>query len=133
EKITVVLAPKPKKILVGLGTGDRLVSTQPDKAYTYTGDAPVSIKKPVSGPLTSPYGMRVHPITGVFKLHDGSDFSGACGTPIYAAAKGVVTSVSYEGGYGNKVDIDHGSGFVTSYSHLSSSSIEPGASVDSST
>lgn len=63
---------------------------------------------PVAGQVTSPYGMRVHPITGVYKLHDGTDFGAACGTPIRSPAAGVVTGAYYQPGYGNRLLIDHG-------------------------
>jgi murein DD-endopeptidase MepM/ murein hydrolase activator NlpD len=74
---------------------------------------------PVANPyITSPYGMRVHPVTGVYKLHDGTDFRAYCGTPIRAAAAGTVEWARYRGGYGNQVLISHSS-LMTSYSHLS--------------
>ncbi|MFW6205340.1 MAG: peptidoglycan DD-metalloendopeptidase family protein [Actinomycetota bacterium] len=83
--------------------------------------------------ITSPYGMRTHPITGVHKLHDGTDFSTGCGTPIKAAASGTVQWAEYRGGYGNQVLVDHGSvggtPLMTSYSHLSQFAVSPGATV----
>jgi murein DD-endopeptidase MepM/ murein hydrolase activator NlpD len=82
------------------------------------------LRYPVANPhITSPYGMRVHPVTGIYKLHDGTDFRAHCGTPIRAAAAGRVLWVRYRGGYGNQVAIDHGvvggNPLMTSYSHLS--------------
>ncbi len=50
----------------------------------------------MGGPVTSPYGMRVHPVTGVRKLHDGTDFGVACGTAVHAAAAGTVVSAFVE-------------------------------------
>jgi len=85
---------------------------------------------PVSGPVTSSYGMRVHPITGVYKLHDGTDFGAPCGTAIRAAAAGTVVQTGYAGGYGNQTVIDHGAvrgvGLATSYNHQTSYSVSPG-------
>ncbi len=52
--------------------------------------------------------MRFHPILHYWKLHDGTDFGGACGTPIRAAASGTVTDKYYNGGYGNRLFISHG-------------------------
>ena len=79
--------------------------------------------RPVLGPITSQYGMRVHPITGIYKLHDGTDFGVGCGTPIRAAASGTVLRTSYAGGYGNQTVIEHGvingSYLATSYNHQS--------------
>jgi murein DD-endopeptidase MepM/ murein hydrolase activator NlpD len=78
---------------------------------------------PVSGYVTSPYGMRFHPIYRTWKLHDGTDFGAACGTPIRAAADGTVVSMYYNSGYGNRIIIDHGLrggvGLGTTYNHLS--------------
>ncbi len=74
--------------------------------------------------ITSPYGMRMHPILHVYKLHDGTDFHADCGTPVYAAASGRVLAEYYNAGYGNRIILDHG--FVkgvslqTSYNHLTS-------------
>ena len=77
--------------------------------------------RPATGPVTSPYGMRRHPITGVWKLHDGTDFGAACGSPIRAAAAGTVASITSTSAYGNRLIIDHGTGapgqLQTSYNH----------------
>lgn len=63
---------------------------------------------PVSSRITSKYGMRLHPVLGYWKLHDGTDFGAACGTPIKAAYGGVVSERYYNAGYGNRLMIDHG-------------------------
>ena len=52
--------------------------------------------------------MRVHPVTGVYKLHDGTDFGVGCGTPVHAAASGTVIQAANVAGYGNQLVIDHG-------------------------
>jgi murein DD-endopeptidase MepM/ murein hydrolase activator NlpD len=74
--------------------------------------------------ITSPYGMRLHPILHIWELHDGTDFHAPCGTPVYAAAPGKVTSEYYNTGYGNRLFIDHGYvhgvSLWTSYNHLTS-------------
>jgi murein DD-endopeptidase MepM/ murein hydrolase activator NlpD len=88
------------------------------------------LARPVGGPVTSPFGMRVHPVTGVRKLHDGTDFGVPCGTPVHAAAGGTVLASRFEGAYGEQVTIDHGSGLQTSYSHLSRRGVAVGTSVD---
>ncbi len=82
------------------------------------------LSSPVAGYMTSPYGMRLHPIYNVYKLHDGTDFGAACGTPVRAAADGTVVSMYYNSGYGNRIILDHGLrggvGLGTTYNHLSS-------------
>jgi murein DD-endopeptidase MepM/ murein hydrolase activator NlpD len=85
-----------------------------------------SLARPVGGPITSPFGMRVHPITGVRKLHDGTDFGVPCGTPVHAAAAGTVTGVPTSSAYGKRILIRHRPGFETSYNHLSSRSVSVG-------
>ncbi len=70
--------------------------------------------------MTSPYGMREHPITGEHTLHTGTDFAGPDGTPILAAADGIVTVAEYTGGYGGLVVIEHtvdGQTVATAYAH----------------
>lgn len=78
---------------------------------------------PVNTYITSPFGMRFHPILRYWKLHDGTDFGGGCGTPIRASANGVVTERYYNGGYGNRLFVSHGvidgSSVTTVYNHLS--------------
>lgn len=63
---------------------------------------------PVKGRFTSPFGMRLHPVLGYWKLHDGTDIAASCGTPIRAAADGEVAERYYNAGYGNRLMIDHG-------------------------
>jgi murein DD-endopeptidase MepM/ murein hydrolase activator NlpD len=63
--------------------------------------------------------MRVHPITGVYKLHTGVDLGASTGTPIHAAAKGLVISTGWQRAYGQTVIIDHGNGVQTWYCHCS--------------
>lgn len=88
---------------------------------------------PVEGPVTSPYGMRLHPILHVWKLHDGTDFGVACGTPVRAAEDGTVTATYADDAYGNRVLVDHGriaGGEVsTSYNHLTDWTVTPGEPV----
>jgi murein DD-endopeptidase MepM/ murein hydrolase activator NlpD len=80
---------------------------------------PVEFQWPVRGPITSPFGMRVDPITGRYALHSGIDIGADYGTPIQAAADGIVIFSSWYGGYGNAIIIDHGSGLSTLYAHCS--------------
>ena len=77
--------------------------------------------------LTSPFGMRVHPISGKWKMHDGVDLAAAQGTPIYAAKSGKVTTTSYQaGGAGYYVSINHGDGFSSIYMHMTHYIVSPG-------
>jgi len=74
---------------------------------------------PVSGRITSTFGYRVHPITGVYKLHTGVDISVRTGTPVHAAADGTVIIAGWMPAYGYEVVIDHGGGVSTLYGHNS--------------
>ena len=67
--------------------------------------------------ITSNYGMRTHPITGVYKLHTGVDISATIGSDFTAIADGIVVKAEYNGAYGNMVIIDHGGGVQTLYAH----------------
>jgi murein DD-endopeptidase MepM/ murein hydrolase activator NlpD len=69
--------------------------------------------------VTSTYGYRTHPITRQHALHTGIDIAGPWGSPIYAAADGVITSSGWEGSYGYSVVIKHSSEYETRYGHLS--------------
>ena len=84
---------------------------------------------PVQGPVTSPFGMREHPVTGVYKLHTGTDFAAPTGEPIGAARDGVVRSAGWQSGNGNTVVIDHGDGVSTLYGHASTLLVQPGQRV----
>ena len=86
--------------------------------------------RPVSGPITSGYGYRIHPVLGYGKGHDGVDFGSACGTPVHASAAGTVVAVENHPASGNRVKIDHGDGVVTGYYHLQGFNTEVGAKVE---
>ena len=90
----------------------------------------VDLSYPLPGyPIVSKYGWRMHPILGIRKLHEGIDIWAPAGTPIRAAAGGVVVWAGPRGGYGNAVIIDHGSGVGTVYAHQSTVGVSPGQSV----
>ena len=74
---------------------------------------------PVAGRVSSEFGYRTHPISGVSKLHTGLDIAAPGGTPIGAAGSGTVIFAGWRGGYGNAVIIDHGEGITTLYAHQS--------------
>lgn len=68
---------------------------------------------------SSSFGWRIDPFTGKKAFHEGLDFPGPVGTPVMAAADGVVTEALLHSQYGNMIDIDHGNDFMTRYAHLS--------------
>lgn len=112
-----------------LGNSGDFVLISPDGAAPKPPDDAVrsgSLNWPVDGPVTSPFGTRVHPITGVKKLHDGTDIGADCGTPVSAVAPGRVIQRSSDTAYGNRVLVDHGGKKVTAYNHLSRQNVHKG-------
>lgn len=79
--------------------------------------------------ITSKYGMRVHPITGQYKLHTGVDISAPMGANFIAANDGIVVKAEYNTAYGRMVVIDHGGGISTLYAHGSEILVEVGQAV----
>lgn len=86
---------------------------------------------PFTRTVTSNFGMRTNPVTGVYKLHAGIDIAapGVRNTPAVAARAGTVIYAGYVNGYGNVVVVDHGGGFETRYAHLNSFSVSSGQNV----
>lgn len=84
---------------------------------------------PCSGPITSPFSYRTHPIFGTTIFHAGIDIGVDYGTPIHAADSGVVVYSGWISGYGNAVIIDHGGGISTLYGHNQSLAVSEGQSV----
>ena len=84
---------------------------------------------PSSRTITSNYGYRIHPISGVKKLHAGIDIGAGYGAAVTASAGGTVIMSQYYGGYGNCIIIDHGGGVSTLYGHMSSLVAKKGQTV----
>lgn len=79
--------------------------------------------------VSSEYGMRVNPVTGQYKLHNGIDLAAPGGTPIYASKAGKVLSAGWAGGYGNYTVIAHADGTQSGYAHQSRFNVKPGQQV----
>ena len=78
------------------------------------------MKTPINGArLSSPFGMRKHPIDGFNKMHKGTDFAAPMGTPIMASGDGIIKKAGWCGGGGNCVKIKHNSTYQTVYAHMS--------------
>lgn len=84
---------------------------------------------PTRGWVTSEFGMRKSPFTGLNEPHEGLDIAARNGTSIHAPADGVVTADGKEYGYGNMLEIDHGYGFITRYAHNSKHLVRVGERV----
>jgi murein DD-endopeptidase MepM/ murein hydrolase activator NlpD len=84
-----------------------------------TGETRGAMSRPVTGNLTSSFGMRRHPILGFSRMHQGMDFGAPMGAPIVAATDGVVIFAGRHGGHGNYVRLNHAGGIATGYAHMS--------------
>jgi len=84
---------------------------------------------PVAGPISSVFGLRVQPTAGASTDHQGIDYAVPVGTPVYSQAAGVVVFAGQQSGFGNVVQVDHGSGFVGTYGHLSQLLVSVGQAV----
>jgi murein DD-endopeptidase MepM/ murein hydrolase activator NlpD len=93
------------------------------------GETKGAMSRPVSGPVSSNFGMRVHPVLGYRRMHSGMDFKAGYGTPIYSVTDGVIAYAGRKGGYGNFVQVNHGGGLATGYGHMSRIVASPGQRV----
>ena len=88
------------------------------------------LRTPVDGArITSGFGMRMHPILGYTRMHQGIDFGVPVGTPVYAAGDGVVEQAQWFGGYGRWLKLKHSGGWETGYGHLSGWAVKAGQHV----
>ena len=99
----------------------------------YTSSSNFSSPLPVPLVVTSPFGWRVHPVLGISRYHNGTDFAANCGTEIYPVAEGVVTAVTVETAGGNVVYVNHGmmngASMSTAYVHMQSTNVHVGQQV----
>ncbi len=91
---------------------------------------PTYIKPVNSNTITSPFGMRNHPITGLWSMHTGVDWYAPTGTPVKASSSGVIERASWYGGYGYCIDVRHADGSLTRYAHLSAFAVGYGQTVN---
>jgi murein DD-endopeptidase MepM/ murein hydrolase activator NlpD len=78
---------------------------------------------------TSDFGWRLHPLLGYSRMHQGTDYGAAYGTPIRAVTDGIVSFAGWHGGHGNMVQLRHPSGLGTGYAHMSRIAVAPGSRV----
>lgn len=85
---------------------------------------------PSAGPIGDRFGMRLHPILKIRRMHPGVDIVVNTGTEVYAPGNGVVQKVGRRGGYGLTIEIDHGFGYTSLYAHLSKINVKKGQKVE---
>lgn len=95
---------------------EKLISNQETKIASIPAIQPISNKQ--LNRIASGFGMRIHPIYGIAKMHYGLDFTSPQGTPIYATGDGIVTTAGVGTGTGNQVIINHGYGYESQYMHM---------------
>ena len=95
---------------------EKLINNQENKLASIPAIQPVSNK--TLSRIASGFGMRIHPIYGIAKMHSGLDFTAPQGTPIYATGDGIVTTAGPGSGTGTHVIINHGYGYETVYMHM---------------
>lgn len=106
---------------------EKLIKNQDQKLSCIPAIQPVSNKQLTR--IASGFGMRIHPIYGIPKMHNGLDFTAPQGTPIYATGDGRVTTAGPGSGTGNHVIINHGYGYETVYMHMVRIKARPGQQV----
>jgi murein DD-endopeptidase MepM/ murein hydrolase activator NlpD len=107
-----------EEALIALAKKESELEAKKRTIKTYFTGGKLAVPLHVDWRLSSPFGIRVHPVTGVRKMHTGIDMAAPKGTPVYAAESGVVIVNQWMGGYGNCIIIDHGGGLWTLYGHL---------------
>ncbi|MBE9061165.1 murein hydrolase activator EnvC [cf. Phormidesmis sp. LEGE 11477] len=105
--------------------GERMAREEALRAARSSG----KMLRPATGPITSHFGKRYHPVLGYSRFHAGTDFGAPHGSPILAAETGIVIFAGWYGGYGNSLILDHGDGLTTLYAHASKLNVAEGATV----
>jgi len=135
EDLVIELAEKvdllKRKIYIESKSQDEVVKLAENKEKLF---AAIPAIQPISNKqllaLASGFGLRIHPVYKVKKMHTGIDFAATIGTPIYATADGKVAEVSVKfSGYGKMVEIDHGFGYRTRYAHMHEFAVRSGQNV----
>ncbi len=120
-----------RKVYIESKSHDEIVQLAENKEKQFAAIPAIQpIPKKTTIVLASGFGIRIHPIYKVRKMHSGIDFAAPIGTPIYATADGVVDNVDISfTGYGKKVEINHGFGYRTRYAHMHAFVVRNGQSV----
>ena len=109
-----------RKVYIESKSHDEIVELADNKEKLFAAIPAIQpVPKKETVMLASGFGIRIHPIYKVRKMHTGIDFAAPIGTPIYAAADGIIDNVEMSfTGYGKKVEINHGYGYRTRYAHM---------------
>lgn len=120
-----------RKLYIESKSQDEVVNLAEKKEKLYASIPaiqPVANKQLIA--LASGFGLRIHPVYKVKKMHNGIDFAASIGTPIYATADGSVSNIEVRfSGYGKVLEIDHGFGYRTRYAHMHDFAVKKGQQV----
>lgn len=130
-KISSTVDQLKRKIYIESKSQDEVVQMAEKKEKLFAAIPaiqPVANKQLIA--LASGFGMRVHPVYKVKKMHTGIDFAASIGTPIYATADGTIDEVQVSfSGYGKMIEIDHGFGYRTRYAHMHGFTVRKGQKI----
>jgi len=130
-KMEEMLGKLKRKVYIESKSQDDVVALAENKEKLFgaiPAIQPVANKELIA--LASGYGMRIHPVYKVLKMHTGVDFAATIGTPIYATADGVIDKLEVSfSGYGKVLEIDHGFGYRTRFAHMHDFSVRHGQKV----
>jgi hypothetical protein len=130
-KMEEMLGKLKRKVYIESKSQDDVVSLAENKEKLFAAIPaiqPVANKELIA--LASGYGMRIHPVYKVLKMHTGVDFAANIGTPIYATADGMIDKVEVSfSGYGKVIEIDHGFGYRTRFAHMHDFAVRQGQKI----
>lgn len=130
NKVETVTSSSNTSSLSNTSTEDNSNVNVEANTSTNMSTSSTALQKPVSSyRITSRFGMRIHPVTGMKKMHNGIDLASGKGTPIKSSQGGKVIISQYSSSYGNYVVVDHGNGLSTLYAHLDKRYVSVGDSV----
>ena len=130
-KLNLSIDQLRRKVYIESKSHDEIVGLADNKEKLFAAIPAIQpIPKKATVVLASGFGIRIHPIYKVRKMHSGIDFAAPIGTPIYAAADGIIDNIEVSfTGYGKKVEIDHGFGYRTRYAHMHAFAVRNGQRV----
>lgn len=130
-KLEEILGRLKRKVYIESKSQDDVVALAENKEKLFAAIPaiqPVANKELIA--LASGFGMRIHPVYKVFKMHTGVDFAASIGTPIYATADGTIDKAEVNfSGFGKVIEIDHGFGYRTRYAHMHGFTVREGQQI----
>jgi murein DD-endopeptidase MepM/ murein hydrolase activator NlpD len=127
-RLAPATAARPDDHGAAAGTGERLARAESRPALPAASRGGSAVA-PVAGVVSSPYGVREHPISGARHMHHGIDFAASVGAPVRAVAPGRVVASGWGGGAGRRVVLEHADRYRTVYAHAGRTFVRPNDTV----